>query len=118
MTELEKTQKDYNKANTNLVLMGLLHFFFAFFASLGYAISLEYWKPFLFATLAAFVSAFMAAIVGGIIGFIIGSSGGSSDAAGAIGILIGIPFGFIPPLVSFLMFRSRVKALRSRVQGM
>ena len=115
MTELEKTQKDLTKAGTNLVVMGLLHFFFAFFASLGYAIKLEYWKPFWMATLAAVISAFVAGIIGAILGFIVGASGGSTDAASAVGLIVGIPFGFIPPLVSFLMFRSRILSLRGRL---
>jgi len=117
MTEIEKFQKDSQRANTNLLLMGLLHFFFAFFASLGYAIHLEYWKPFWVATLTAIGSIIVAMIIGFIIGAAIGASGGSAESAGIVGLIIGIPIGFIPPVVSFLMFRSRILALRQRVMA-
>lgn len=117
MTELEKSQKDAKRAHVNLLLMGILHFFFAFFASLGYAIYLDYWKPFLVATLTAIASIVAAGIVGGILGAVIGAAGGTDEAAGVIGIMVGVLFGFIAPLVSFLMFRARVLALRDRVRS-
>jgi len=115
MTEVEKFQKDSQRANTNLLLMGFLHFFFAFFASLGYAIHLDYWKPFWVATLTAIGSTLVAMVISFIIGVAIGASGGSDESAFIIGFIIGIPIGFIPPVISFLMFRSRVLALRQRV---
>ena len=117
MTEAEKLQKDLKRADVNLVLMGILHFFFAFFASLGYAIYLDYWKPFLVATLAGIVSIFVSFIVGGILGFFVGAAGGSEDIVTVIGFLVGLLFGFIAPVVSFLMFRARVLALRDRVRS-
>ena len=117
MTELEKSEKDAKRAGTNLVLMGVLHLFFAFFASLGYAIYLDYWKPFLVATLTGIVSILASVIVGFIIGVVIGGAGGSEDAAGLIGLVVGALFGYIAPLVSFLMFRARVLALRERVES-
>jgi len=116
MTEAEKSQKDSQRASTNLVAMGVLHFFFAFFASLGYAIHLEYWKPFWIATLTAIASVFVSVIIGGILGAIIGLYGGSSEAATIVGFIVGVPLGFIAPLVSFLMFRARILALRDRVK--
>ena len=115
MTEAEKLQKDAKRAGVNLVVMGVLHFFFAFFASLGYAIYLDYWKPFLVATLTAIVSIVAAAIAGGVLGAVIGVAGGSEELVGVIGLVVGFLFGLIAPLVSFLMFRSRVLALRDRV---
>ncbi|WP_413744954.1 hypothetical protein [Synechococcus sp. MIT S9451] len=115
MTELEKSEKDAKRAGVNLVVMGVLHLFFAFFASLGYAIYLDYWKPFLVATLTAIVSIVAAAIVGGILGAVIGAAGGSDDAAGLIGLVVGVLFGYIAPLASFLIFRIKVLALRDRI---
>lgn len=114
MTDLEKSQRDGARASTNLVLMGVLHFFFGFFASLGYAIALKYWKPFWIATLVAIASGIIAVILGLIVGIIVGGSGGSRDTAGVVGFFIGVPLGLIPPLVSFLMFRTRVLSLRAR----
>ncbi len=116
MTELEKSQKDEARARTNLVGMALLHFFFAPFASLGYAIALEYWKPFWVATLVAFASVIAAVVITGVLTVLLGSSL-SADGATGLGLVVGTPFGYIAPLVSFLMFRSRVLALRARVAG-
>lgn len=115
MTELEKSEKDSKRAGVNLVVMGVLHLCFAFFASLGYAIYLDYWKPFLVATLTGIVSIVAAAIVGGIVGAVIGGAGGSAEAAELVGLVVGVLIGYIAPLVSFLMFRARVLALRDRV---
>lgn len=117
MTEAEKLQKDLKRADVNLVLMGVLHFFFAFFASLGYAIYLDYWKPFLIATLTGIISIVVSFIVSGILGVFIGAAGGSEEIATVIGLLVGLLFGFIAPVVSFLMFRARVLALRDRVRS-
>ena len=117
MTEAEKLQKDLKRADVNLVLMGVLHFFFAFFASLGYAIYLDYWKPFLISTLTGIISIVVSFIVSGILGVFIGAAGGSEEIATVIGLLVGLLFGFIAPVVSFLMFRARVLALRDRVRS-
>ena len=94
MTEAEKLQKDLKRADVNLVLMGVLHFFFAFFASLGYAIYLDYWKPFLIATLTGIISIVVSAIVGGILGLFIGAAGGPGAMlfTGIVGASVGALF--------------------------
>ena len=115
MTEAEKLQKDLNGADANLVLMGVLHLFFAFFASLGYAIYFDYWKPFFIATIVGVASIVVSVFFAGMIGFVLGAAGGSEELVGLIGFIIGFLFGCIAPVVSFLMFRARVILLRDRV---
>ena len=117
MTELEKSEKDVKRAGVNLVVMGVLHLFFAFFASLGYAIYLDYWKPFLVATLTGIVSILASMIIGFILGAFLGAAGVPEDAIQVFAFIIGILLGFIAPAVSFLMFRARVLALRDRVRS-
>jgi len=121
MTEAEKFQNDSHRANTNLLLMGFLHFLsllllVPFFASLGYAIHLGYWKPFWVATLTMIASILVSAIIGGIFGYAYVRFGGSAESVNNIGFIM-IPLGSIPPFVSFMMFRSRVLALRQRVMS-
>jgi uncharacterized membrane protein len=115
MEGLEKSQKDLMKANVSLSLMGLLHFLFGFFASLGYAIALGYWKPFWVASLVAIASTLATLIIGGFLGLLATQLYPSTSLLAIIVFVVSVPFGLIPPLVSFLMFRSRVLALRARV---
>ena len=124
MTELEKFQKDEARARTNLVGMALLHFFFAPFASLGYAIVLEYWTPFWVATLVAFASLIPIFLISSMLGAVLAALLFiflPQDVAIGFGTVLQmglhVLFGYIAPLVSFLMFRSRVLALRARVAG-
>ena len=117
MEGLEKLQKDSTRASVSLFVMGLLHFLFGFFASLGYAIALGYWKPFWVASLVAIASTLATLIIGGFLGLVATQFYPSTDLFAFIVFLVSVPFGLIPPLVSFLMFRSRVLALRARVEA-
>ena len=115
MTELEKSEKDAKRASVNLVLMGVLHLLFAFFASLGYAIYLDYWKPFWIATFIWVISTVTSLVLVSVLGLLLW---GTIPYAESRIMLLLVPIGFIPPIVSFLMFRARVLALRDRTTSL
>ncbi|WP_186699851.1 hypothetical protein [Cyanobium sp. NS01] len=83
--------------------MFAFHLFLGFFASLYYSIRTGHWKPFWCATIVGVPVAifYLAAI-----------STASSDVSGAIALLSVL--GFIPPLMSFLMFSSKANEMRVR----